>query len=563
MDGRKGANAMSQNSRASQRSTSRRAARFASSDFEISLEPVGPSAEDYERLRELILRHAAVREALGDARSLLLSLAIDGPHTETKARRILAPDRFQAVLYDYTNNRTLRASGLLRNPDELRVEAFGDQPLPSNEEFQLAVSLLRNDDEIGPLLEQQLVTPYPAMPALLDIEAADGRIERTLAVGLLPTDDRVRHEIVGVNMIQQRVLRFPDGAPPGSMAVNGVCGVVLDANQSTTSSAPGQVWVNVWQGGQRLWRFLAVRPAASSGTRGSGVELRYVDYRGKRVLYRAHVPILNVRYDNDACGPYRDWQNQEGMISAAGNDVAPGFRLCNAPATTVLDTGSDTGNFLGVGIYVQGQEVVLVSEMQAGWYRYVSQWRLHADGTIRPRFGFAAVQNSCVCNRHHHHAYWRFDFDISTPGNNVVSEFNDPPIIANSNWHTKFYEIKRPRDPGHHRKWRVVEAASGSGYEIVPGPDDGLAVQSPDWPFPQGDVWILRYHANELDDGVNVTTGPASTLEAHLDSWVNGEYIVNQDVVVGYAGHAIHDAVHEQPGHFGHIVGPDLRPINW
>ena len=81
-----------------------------------------------------------------------------------------------------------------------------------------------------------------------------------------------------------------------------------------------------------MWRFLVIRPAASSGTNGSGIELRYVDYKGKRVLYRAHVPILNVKYTGDACGPYRDWQYQEGMIQAAGSDVAPGFRLCPAPA---------------------------------------------------------------------------------------------------------------------------------------------------------------------------------------------------------------------------------------
>ena len=36
------------------------------------------------------------------------------------------------------------------------------------------------------------------------------------------------------------------------------------------------------------------------------------------MLYRAHVPILNVKYTADACGPYRDWQYQEGMIQAQG-----------------------------------------------------------------------------------------------------------------------------------------------------------------------------------------------------------------------------------------------------
>lgn len=75
----------------------------------------------------------------------------------------------------------------------------------------------------------------------------------------------------------------------------------------------------------------------SSGTKGSGIELKFVDYKKKRVLYQAHVPILNIRYDNDACGPYLDWQWQENMFNANGNDVAPGIRICNTPATTILD----------------------------------------------------------------------------------------------------------------------------------------------------------------------------------------------------------------------------------
>ena len=58
----------------------------------------------------------------------------------------------------------------------------------------------------------------------------------------------------------------------------------------------------------------------------------------------------------------------------------------------------------------------------------MSSWRLHADGTIRPRFGFGAVDNSCVCETHHHHAYWRLDFDIGGTGDQVVGEHNDPPL---------------------------------------------------------------------------------------------------------------------------------------
>jgi hypothetical protein len=54
-----------------------------------------------------------------------------------------------------------------------------------------------------------------------------------------------------------------------------------------------------------------------------------------------------------------------------------------------------------------------------------------------------------------------------------------------------------------------------------------------------------------------VATGPP--FEAGLDAWVNGEAINGADVVIWYGGHFSHDFNHEQPGHFGHIVGHDLK----
>ena len=101
-------------------------------------------------------------------------------------------------------------------------------------------------------------------------------------------------------------------------------------------------------------------------------------------------------------------------IEANGDDLAAGFRFRPAAAKTVLDSGNDQGNFLEVAVYVDvgQQEVVLVSEMEAGWYRYIIEWRLHVNGTIKPRFGFGAVNNSCVYNPHHHQVYWRLNFDV-------------------------------------------------------------------------------------------------------------------------------------------------------
>ncbi len=531
------------------------------SEFSIDVVAWGHDASTVEKLKCRLLEHPEVQDYLAGARHRLLSLQFIEP--ETKTHEPVLTDRYRATIYDYTNNRTVFIDGCGFDNDLVVASESSFQPLPTEEEFQEAVDILSLHPEFGSALLEGYAQPYPAMPPLVtEVELPNGRIERTLAIGLLPNNEQFQHEIVGVNMISRDVIRFESGAPIGSTRGNDTCGISYSAQQPTVSNAPGQVWVTIRQGGQVIWKFIAIRPAASSGTRGSGIELRYVDYRGKRVLYRGHVPILNVKYDNDACGPYRDWQNQEGMVQADGIDVASGFRLASSPAKTFIDTGSDVGNYLGVAIYVQGQEVVLVSEMEAGWYRYVSEWRFHTNGTIRPRFGFSAVRNSCVCNRHHHHVYWRLDFDIRTAGNNTVREFNDPPIIGRSKWHTKYYEIKRPRDSSHHRKWRVENTLTGEAYDIIPGSNDGVASTFPDWPYPVGDVWFLRYRGSEIDDGVNSTTGP--NCEANvLDTWVNGEVINNQDVVVWYAGHFTHDFHSDPPGTFGHIVGPELKPVNW
>jgi len=536
----------------------------ASENISVQVEAFGPTAPQMEAVGRRILEHEAVRRAVGTGKHRLLNIElIDAIPAADKPSRPHPPEQFRATIHDYASTRTFVVEGSINAVDRLTVSETAGQPNVTAEEFQEAVEMLHANSPFAEGLHNGQLVAYRPMPPLIDVQEPTGRTKRVVAVGLFSKEQRTPVEIFGVELGSNILHRFDERAPPGTRpSNNSICGAPTGANQPTTSKGTaGQVWVTVKQGGTTLWHFLVVRPAASSGLRGSGVELRYVDYRGKRVLYRAHVPILNVRYDHDACGPYRDWQYEEGEIQANGTDFAPGFRLCPTPAQTIMDTGSDVGNFLGVGIYVEGQEVVLVSEMEAGWYRYVSEWRLAANGTIHPRFGFAATESSCVCNVHHHHAYWRLDFDIQTASGNRVMEFNDPPIIGGNNWHEKPFEIARPRDPGHKRKWRVENIASRAAYEIVPRPEDGVATQRPDWPFGAGDVWILRYHGNEIDDGFNVTT--SVNADAKIGKWVNGEPVLEQDIVLWYGAHFTHDVAHEGPAQHGHVLGPNLVPVNW
>lgn len=541
----------------------------------VEVVPFGPGQETMSRLRSICDHHPSIQSFLQGTRHLLLSLELldleDIPGNKSvslpKSPQSTPPSEFLATYYDYSNNRAVMATGSIHDAGCMNVCDSDAQPLPSAEEFELALNIVRDHPELGCLLQENLVLPYRAMPALIGIELSDGCMERTLAVGLLPikrdSEDQsessrdLLHQIVGVNMISHEVIIYETGAPPSSIALDQICEPPPDANQATTRKGTlGQYQVRITEDDQEIWSFLAVRPSASTGIVGSGIELRDVLYRGKKVLSRAHVPILNVRYENDVCGPYRDWLWQEGKFEAIGTDVAPGVRMCSAPARTILDTNSDTGNFNGIAIYEDGEETVLVSELEAGWYRYISEWRFHSDGTIRPRFGFGAIANSCTCNPHTHHAYWRFDFDIRTSGNNVVQEMNEQISTGTLIPRTINYEIRRSRDNFHNRHWLISNKLTGEGYALIPGENDGKADS-----FGVGDVWLLRYHSNELDDGQGFTTN-VDRARANVDKFLaTKENINGQDIVVWYAAHFLHDETSVED--VSHILGPELKPRNW
>ena len=462
------------------------------------------------------------------------------------------PTRVRATAYDYVGERALSLDIPLDGDASPVIGSSTRQPPPSNEEREAALDVVEQDPELGPALREGRLVAYRAMPPLVGPELPDGTVERALSVGLRPADaSGTGHEIVGVHLGRREVIRFAGGAPESARADRSLCGLP-DAGQPTTTARAGAARITVTRDGETLWRLIAVRPAASSGFDGSGVELRSIAYRGRRVLRRAHVPILNVRYDDDACGPFRDWQNEESRFQARGAAPAPGFRLCPAPATTILESGDDDGNFAGVAVFVDGNEVELVSELEAGWYRYISRWRLHADGTIRPRFGFGAVSNSCVCVTHHHHVYWRLDFDIAGAADDTVLEHNDPPLPGHSDsWHTLRHEIRRRRSRGRQRRWRIRNRGSGEGYVLIPGADDGEADS-----YGVGDLWALRHRRGQIDDRAVAGSG----TRAHLDSFVNGDALVGTNVVVWYAAHFTHDVTDD---HGNHIVGPTLRPDRW
>lgn len=535
----------------------------------IKVIPYGPTQAEIAAASDAVTRSAEVQKYLSGTNHRLLSFQLMEP--DEKGQPSPSPTRFVVNFYDYTNNRVVIAEGLYRGAVVDRVSVAHYQPEPSDEEYDLAVRAVKEDKQFSAALRSNALKTYRPMPPVISDENSNGRGNRIVTVGLMgDTGGSLQNEIVGVNLSEGgTVMRFANNAPPSALASPEACGVP-NAGQSTTSSGTaGQYQLIVSQGQTELWNLLVIRPSASSGSsKRSGIELRDVKYRGKSVLKRGHVPILNVQYPDGFCGPYRDWQYQEGQFAtpAGSTDVAPGIRTCPSPATTSVENGTDTGNFRGVAIYTQNGETVLVTELEAGWYRYIMEWRLGDDGSIHPRFGFGATDNSCVCHVHNHHVYWRLDFDVAGTNNNVfVSEKGKKfltPLLT---------EAKVARNYQTNRRLIVQNGSGNEGYILTPGRADGVTDT-----FGVGDFWVLRYKSSggnptELEDGITCVT--CSTAYIQIDPFVNGESLANQDVVVWYGAHFIHDdganLIDPNRGESdnilgtSHVVGPDFVPIQW
>ena len=534
---------------------------------QIKVTPWGPTQEMVDQAKSRVERSQPVQNALKGAKYRILEFQYVDNGGSDKSALTVAPTRFRVVFYDYTNDRTIIAEGDFAGSETITVREAAFQPNPSDEEFNEAVRIVSGDARFASFMRGEQLRAFQPMPP---VTILDGTTERLVNVGLEAQGETTRNEVVSVSLKRGEVIRYDSGAPQTSRAEPDACGIPAASQGSTSNGTAGQYQMTVTQDGTTLWEMLVIRPSASSGNSSerSGIEIRDVKYKGKMVLKRGHVPVLNVQYVGNSCGPYRDWQYQEGSFDApatGATNPAPGIRILAAGqiAKTALDSGNDTGNFNGVAVYTQdagyGMETVMVTEMNAGWYRYIMEWRFAPDGTIRPRYGFGATNSSCVCDVHNHHVYWRFDFDIVNPANKIFQiergrKFQQP--VTN--------EVTRLRNNQTKRGYLIQNSTGEEAYSFMPSVLDGLADA-----YGGSDFWLLQYKGtagapSELDD-------PNSSTAINLAPWLNNESLVNQDVVIWYGAHFIHadGANLLDPNRSptvlsnSHVVGPDIRPVRW
>lgn len=549
------------------RKTSRAAQRF-----DINVTAWGPTQADVDAARTRVERSDAVRAELKDSKYRLLSFEYIENTDGQKSSPSSVPTRFRVVFYNYSNDTAVIAEGDFRGREPITaVRAYFD-PGVSGDELKAAFEIIRSDSRYKGNGKLELAA---AMPPVSNVDG-----ERLVNIRVIESATAA-NEIVGVSFKNSKVVRYPDNAPPSARATPEGCGI-SDAGQPTTSSGshPGQYQLTANLQGAPLWEMLVIRPSVSSGAtiERSGIEIRDVKYKGKSVLKRGHVPVLNVRYvGGSGCGPYRDWQYQEGFFAVPSTGVTypngpdGGFAILpdGQSATTSVESRNDSGNFRGVAIYQQVvdgvNEIVLVSEMEAGWYRYIMEWRFGADGVIRPRYGFGSTTNSCVCVQRDHHVYWRLDFDVVSPTNRIFQIERGRKFMRPITTEASIF-----RNYGTNRGFVVKNSAGNEAYSIFPGTNDGSVADAGGNltdSFGAGDFWLMRFKGTaavptEIDDP-NI-----GTVAATLGPFINGESLTDQDVVIWYAAHQrrIDDA--SRPGTpeiltGKHVVGPEIRPIQW
>jgi subtilisin-like proprotein convertase family protein len=468
------------------------------------------------------------------------------------------PTRFDATIYDATEEKAFELV-LDAKGKELSRKPVAGQPARTLDELAEASTIVRENPAFAESVASGAATLYEPMPAIT--VDADGR--RLVNVGVISASS---NEIVSVHIPTASVARYASGAPPTSSAALLACGPGTSGCSYTTG--PCATYQIQWPAADPVWKVNVRHPSCTSSvqTDGTGLELTNAYFKGRLILKRAEVPVLNVLYAGNTCGPYRDWLFSEDCFQANGTDVpasGSGVRIADAPPSTLCESGlpgSDAGNFKGVAIYDEGDALWIMTETNAGWYRYIMEWRLHLDGTMEPIFGFGATLNSCTCNAHAHHAYWRMEWAVDAVSDGTTDDpatgictlerrrdgsVDDYDPIATEG------TFVRPATNSEDDYWRISNPLTGNGYVLQPSALDGNAVNDP---YGKWDLAGLALNSSQIDD-------PNTNTSINVAPWVNGEALgAAKRLVTWY--HVTFN--HDDPGGAGEaceISGPKFVPL--
>jgi hypothetical protein len=336
---------------------------------------------------------------------------------------------------------------------------------------------------------------------------------------------------------------------------------------SPLCNGPGETKVS-WPTVNPIWELCYLRPSQSSAEQGSSLEIRDAYYNGHYVLERAHIPMLFANYTSSTC--YRDWKDADSDFLRADtveNPSRPAITTCDVSVSEtqpVFDcpfqdvseggsgnVGSASDCMLGVQVEKYDDRLLLTTNHSAAWYKYSSRYTFYADGRIQPRFGFGNSNGTSAGTTHWHHAYWRVNFDIDGPENDLVYSNND--IMEE-----EFIGFRNQRPE---QSWAIIDSVTQRGYRIRPTAEDYLVGTDPSGAgYHEVDVMATKYKLfNQLPEYSDTPgSNNLGNCVMNENALVNGESLIDEDVVFWYRT-AVHDIANM--GLVCKFGGPIFYPI--
>lgn len=278
---------------------------------------------------------------------------------------------------------------------------------------------------------------------------------------------------------------------------------------------------------------------------GSGLEVWFADFHGRRVLWRGSQPFAIVPYHRPVSEPpppahtYKDGINPQcggvafrALKHTAPNSIAPwkdhSFDAAIDTEAVVVDVEPETDFTPG--------SLVITAKFQCGWYQYVHRWEFEGDGVIHPSLGMGGALNPNLDAKpkaHVHHMYFRIDLDIDGFRSDVFEVFDHSTFVdpGGDGWQVIDKQGKFLANAATARKFRLRDLASTSelgdkrGYEVEVSQSAGTDDHS------TGDVWATIYRGDSVEQGEEVGIGCNDTAletqyaQGPLDT-VNGSDVV-------------------------------------
>jgi hypothetical protein len=174
-------------------------------NWELKVTRVGPDDASVIEASNEVRTHPDVKKALrSSSHWRLLTLRFLDEISDDKSRQGWS-DRYRATIVDYTNNRTLLVDGQLSVKGQVRISESRYQPLPTEEEFDEAVGIVRKDhtSEIASALRDGTIYAALSIPPLIRSESPQGTIPRILSVRFVPYRSGGTYYKVQINMNQE------------------------------------------------------------------------------------------------------------------------------------------------------------------------------------------------------------------------------------------------------------------------------------------------------------------------------------------------------------------------